>query len=470
MPPLSLPLFSSLRPFWLAAALALATAIVANLGMANPRIGNFAGDHGLYWLLAAAFCGAVGGHLWAQRRLRASAIAPVLGAAAGIAFMVLCGQNQTGKTGAVAGILLLAAIAPSCGTKAAPEELGRFWLQLVVAMAIGIAAALVSAAGMALFLFNLKYLFEIAIPGDLYNHVTVSAMLAIAPLFALSVLARRGDAAPAPDLRAGTAGRAILAILHYAVIPLTLAYAAMLHAYALKIAVSGQLPDGEIGWLVLAFGLAGTAAYLGILPWSDQRAWLLRVFSKGWFAMSVVPAILLAVAVAQRIADYGVTPPRYYLALYGLWLGGTAILMLVRRTRHDPRALVAGLGALLMLAGVGPWSVAAVSGRSQAAQLREVLARSCEEPGTAPLLETGWACVPPEGVARERATSALRALKGLDALDRLPPMFRQRDGDPFAGTPAELHARIRTALGADATSKPKDGAAPGSTNRTTPAE
>jgi hypothetical protein len=467
MPLFLTPDFGSLRPFWLAAALALATAIIANLDIANLPIGNFLGYRALYPFLAAAFSGAMVGHLWAQPRLRASAFAPMLGAAVGIAIMVPCKQNPTVQSDAVAGILLLATIAPYCGPRPDPDELWRFWLRLAIATVFGLTAILVCGGGAALWLFSVKQLFGLDIPPDSYLHVWASAAVAVGPIFALSVLGRRGHADRAdqdpgqdPDPRTGTAGRAILSLLRYAVIPLILVYAAILHFYALKIGLSGQLPDGQIGWLVLAFGLAGTAAYLVGLPWRDTDARVLRMFFKGWFGLCIVPAILLAVGLGWRIAHYGVTAPRYYLGLYGLWLGGTAVFMLLRRKGDDPRGMVAAMGALLILTNLGPWSSVAVSARSQAAHLRDVLAQACETPGAAPLLETDWACVPPEGAARDRARSAFLALKEIDALDTLRPMFQQGGSAPAAGMANPLRERLEAALGLDAATAPKDEATP----------
>jgi hypothetical protein len=448
----------TLRPFWLAAALALAAAMILNLDIANLAIGNFASRHALYHLFAAAFSGALAGHLWARHRPRAQAIAPLLAAAAGMLITVLCGQNHVARLDAVAGILLLATIAPYCGTRPAPDALWRFWLRLAVALAVGMAAILVCGGSASLWLFSLKQLFDLDIPGELYIHLWASAAIGAGPLFALSVLARAEPASRdgEANARPGTAPRAVLLLLHYAVIPSTLAYAAMLHLYALKIAVSGQLPHGEIGWLVLAFGLAGTAAYLGGFPWGDTGPRVVRVFFKRWFALCIVPAALLAVALARRIADYGVTPPRYYLGLYALWLGGTAAFMLLRRNGKDPRGMVAAMGALLILSNVGPWNSVAVSARSQAAQLRDVLAQSCGMPGASPLPYAARACVPPPGPARERAYSALLALKDLQALDTLPPMFEEAGRAAAAVTGDSLEAALDT----DASTPPRDDTRP----------
>jgi hypothetical protein len=453
----------TLRPYWLAAALALAAAMIVNLDIANLAISNFVGRHALYHLFAAAFSGALAGHLWACHRPRAQAIAPLLAAAAGMLIMVLCGQNHVARLDAVAGILLLATIAPYCGTRPAPDTLWRFWLRLAVALAVGMAAILVCGGSASLWLFSLKQLFDLDIPGELYIHLWASATIGAGPLFALSVLARRGDPASRDgeaQARPGAEPRAVLSLLHYAVIPSTLAYAAMLHLYALKIAVSGELPHGEIGWLVVGFGLAGTAAYLGGFPWGDTGPRLARIFFKRWFALCIVPAGLLAVALARRIADYGVTPPRYYLGLYALWLGGTAAFMLLRRNGKDPRGMVAAMGALLILTNVGPWNSVAVSVRSQSAQLRDVLAQACGMPGASPLPDAARACVPPPGPARERARSALIALKDLQALDALPSMFEAAGRAAAAGTADALYDRLEAALGTDPSTAPRDDTGP----------
>ncbi len=59
----------------------------------------------------------------------------------------------------------------------------------------------------------------------------------------------------------------------------TLAYALILHAYAVKIIVSGSLPKGQVATMVSIFAVAGTGAWLIAWPWRETGTRLLRLLA-----------------------------------------------------------------------------------------------------------------------------------------------------------------------------------------------
>src|ERR1700685_4391579 len=87
----------------------------------------------------------------------------------------------------------------------------------------------------------------------------------------------------------------------------------------------------------------------------------------------VVPTILLIIAVSQRIAQYGVTPERYFLCLFAIWLAAMAVYMGAARGRIDLRAIPACLAVALLLSSFGPWGTTSVSIRRQLGEFYRLL-------------------------------------------------------------------------------------------------
>jgi hypothetical protein len=206
----------------------------------------------------------------------------------------------------------------------------------------------------------------------------------------------------------------------------------VLHIYAAKIAIVQSMPKGEIGWLVLAFGTIGTASYMVAYPWRDAGYRPVRWFMRSWFWLMVVPTVLLMLAVLQRITEYGVTPERYCLVLFALWLASMVAYLGSARGRMDLRVIPASLAIGLVFSSFGPWGAAAISVRSQVAQLQNVLH------GDNSLSNGQLKLDPPRAAtfkhivsSNERVASILKSLYDLDALERLAPMFNSVTDSPF---------------------------------------
>ena len=72
-------------------------------------------------------------------------------------------------------------------------------------------------------------------------------------------------------------------------IPLLLAYAAILLAYAGQIAITRPLPEGMIGWMVLGFVMAGAATWLVLYPPFLRGRVIVRAFRRSWFWATLIP-------------------------------------------------------------------------------------------------------------------------------------------------------------------------------------
>lgn len=280
------------------------------------------------------------------------------------------------------GTLPLAVLAVSFGSVFLAPFLGRgtsleFWSygrRLVLELALaGLLLAAVAGGGMAV-TGAASYLFEVDTPERVYGHMAITAATLVAPLFALSRLPRRFDELPEDMLGDTFLFSALRGLADFVATPVFLALILIFHLYAGRTLYDGALPKGEIGWLVLFVGIGMIALLVAFAPFRPVARAPLRFFLRFWPAMLPVPLLLLAVAVWQRIGQYGITPERYLLVLFGIALTALALLQGFRRTRGDVR-LLAGVPILALLAAsFGPWGAVHVSVSDQAARFRALVA------------------------------------------------------------------------------------------------
>lgn len=102
----------------------------------------------------------------------------------------------------------------------------------------------------------------------------------------------------------------------YVLLPLEVLYLAILYAYAGKIVVQWQLPQGRVAYLVLAFSVAGIFALLLLYPLrqNTKERWI-KIFSRRYYLALLPLIVLLFIGIFRRIADYGITENRYIVAV-----------------------------------------------------------------------------------------------------------------------------------------------------------
>ncbi len=161
----------------------------------------------------------------------------------------------------------------------------------------------------------------------------------------------------------------------YVLIPLVVIYLIILYAYTAKIIIQWSLPQGWVGYPVIGVSVTGMLALLLVHPIREraESAWIAS-YAK-YFYWTLYPLIaLLAIAIATRIADYGVTERRYLVVVAGAWLLGVALYFSFGR-RKGIRVIPISLCIVTFLTTFGPWSATSVSRRSQLGRLRDILIR-----------------------------------------------------------------------------------------------
>ena len=197
----------------------------------------------------------------------------------------------------------------------------------------------------------LKSLFGLNIR-DLTEHLLLPIGLGLlAPLYWLSTVPRVDE--PYDELidNPGFVSKAVAFLGTWLLSPLTLIYAVILLAYAVKILISGSLPKGEIAQLTTPFLLIGTLTWLVLEPPFIKEKALAKLFRKVWFPISIPAAIMLAIAVFVRVGEYGFTPERVLLMLIVSWSLGLGFWFAFGpKDKRDIR-IIPGFGATLLLIG-----------------------------------------------------------------------------------------------------------------------
>lgn len=263
-----------------------------------------------------------------------------------------------------------------------PKDNAAFWifnhdLWLGFAMAV-IGGGLVALSFTAIYA-TLTSLFQIYVGSIIYRCTLVIAASLAGPLIWLTLAPKR-DSEPAG---AGTAtidtqqtsSRAIALVSKFILVPVLFAYTAIIYAYGLKIMFDGALPKGQIGWMVLMYGMAGTATLLAIYPTRHTGGALVSLFWRSWFLIVLPPVALLFLAVFTRTEQYGITDRRYLVVLAGLWLIAMAVLFGLRREEsRDLRTILMSVAAFLAVAMAGPWGAIGLTTRQLSADFNTIAA------------------------------------------------------------------------------------------------
>jgi hypothetical protein len=252
---------------------------------------------------------------------------------------------------------------------------GRFLLR-VIGGALYCAALF---AGLALAVGAVNTLFELNLDSEIYAHVFGWIAFALGPWIVFGGV--REYATPADSAVAPVVHR----MAAFLVPPLVAIYFLILYAYMVRIGVTGEVPKNLVSPMVFAAGVLVGLALLLFDPRerSTIADWLLRVAVPLFVPLSALGAW----TILMRVGQYGWTEFRLLRLLLVLAFGVMAVagsVQLMRRRRLSLHVVLLGLAGLLLLSAVGPWSVHAVSRRSQEARLATSLRAAGIEPGETP--------------------------------------------------------------------------------------
>ena len=324
--------------------------IVNNVEIAD---GHTIGSHELWqinYALIAAFLAGGGGHLFAEsrgwQRISTLLLGLALGTAAG-ALTYFQAVTETHHLFVLGGLVLALMVSAHMRSGTTQNAVWLFNARLGLAAVLSVIIGLIFAGGLSAIVASLNYLFNVEIDDTAYEHIWTTGVTLIGPIYGLTLVPANLHEELVLADEGNLLERGVAAIINYVLVPLAVIYAAILHIYAAKIAVTWELPKGQIGTMVMLFGFGMAATYLVARPWAQRGTKLLKWFLVSWYWFTIAPSALLAIAVWTRISDYGVTPERYGLVVVFAWLVAVAAYLGLRRSAADQPCRHRGTFAVL---------------------------------------------------------------------------------------------------------------------------
>ncbi len=239
----------------------------------------------------------------------------------------------------------------------------KFWnFSRATAEAIGqaIAFSIVLFLGLAATFASIDFLFGVDIPEEIYPSLWFAVVGGFATFYFLSKLPLL-NAEPDTKFNENKLWKFFGV---YILFPLLALYFLVLYAYTGKVLLTWEWPSGQISYMIAAFSLVGTLTYWILTPQIEgtEKAW--KKYTPIFWGLLSIQVVVLAIAVGLRINQYGITPKRYLVVLFGIYLFVLCGYFIFSRIR-DRRIIPVLFSGLILITSVGPWGVFGVSKMSQ---------------------------------------------------------------------------------------------------------
>lgn len=240
-------------------------------------------------------------------------------------------------------------------------------IRLFISFLITYLFAAILFGGLSAILATINHLFSAGISEKIYIDIWLIVAGIFAPAFFLADIPK-GDREVEPE----SYPRVISVLLSYIVMPLILAYCAILYVYFVKILVTRQWPEVMVSHLVLWYAITSTLVIFCIHPLRRANRWIKTFIS--YFPILILPLLgMMFAAMGIRVAAYGITENRYFVLATGLWVTGSMLYLIFARKPRNV-FLPASLALVAVLAVCGPWSSYSVSALSQNRRFEKIAA------------------------------------------------------------------------------------------------
>lgn len=147
----------------------------------------------------------------------------------------------------------------------------------------------------------------------------------------------------------------------YILMPIAITYTIILHAYFIKVVVTGTIPEGLIGNLVIWYALASIILIFFTLPLKDLFT---NKFNRYFPFAMIVPAIMMIVSIIIRVNGYGITVTRYYAIIASIWIIGALCYLIISKNIHSVNIVISAI-VLLLVSAFGPLNAYNITINSQ---------------------------------------------------------------------------------------------------------
>jgi hypothetical protein len=274
--------------------------------------------------------------------------------------------------------------------------------------------------GLALILAAIDLLFNANIPSDAYFDIFLIVAGIVAPAVFLAEVPRDHHEAEIYEY-----SKILKVLLLYIVMPLLVAYAAILYAYFIRLLIIREWPINLVSHLVVWYGIITVITIFLAVPLRKDHGWA-RNFSRWMPIAMIAPFAIMYTAIFIRINAYGVTERRFFLLVTALWLTGAMIHYVIRYKKAVHLMIVLTLAAVAFLSVTGPWSGYSVSQWSQSRRYEQLI--------TAHQLRGEDGRIVPNALVPENAQKEISSIllyferyHDFSHLDTLPDEFETKD-------------------------------------------
>lgn len=283
--------------------------------------------------------------------------------------------------------------------------LWNFVRRLLVGAVVSIAAGAVVMVGLEVLMECIESLFGFAFDRHLSYDVPVVCFTFVTPFIFLQFIP---DGKQKHDTSAEGLPVLVGGVVRYLLLPLLGLYFVTLYVYAARILFSWTLPDGMVSLPVicLMLGMLIIEALLYPSKFRFGATFDCRVMRLlPWLTLPLL--LLMSVAIARRVSDYGLTMMRLYLITFNVWCYAVClylILMKARKISWIPVSFV----ALFFLTSTGPQAYPYVVLKSFKQQFKELAAQNGNPELPLEYEEMNcWIEALPDTVAKNRLRSRL---------------------------------------------------------------
>ena len=246
------------------------------------------------------------------------------------------------------------------------ENYSRYVLNIITNLFITLLFSLVLYLGINAIVFTVEELFELNFDNDIYFDI----FIIIAGLF--SVTHFLGSVLPIEKDMDNDYYPPVWRILFvYIVLPLLSVYTVILYAYFVRLLIVKEFPINMLGHLVVWYGLISVIILFFINRIESNNAYT-QMFYKYFPAVIILPLAMLFVAIGNRIADFGLTPSRYFVVISGLWVFGSMIYILLTKSFKSTILVVSAI-VVLLISAYGPQSAFTLSINNQNNRFEDLL-------------------------------------------------------------------------------------------------
>lgn len=220
--------------------------------------------------------------------------------------------------------------------------------------------------GVAGILFALEELFGINISDEIYEDAAIILATTFLPMLWLYGLNYKTQPFKSKLYKV---------LLSFVCIPLLFVYTAVVYGFIIKIVFDGfVMPSSTIGHLVLWYSFVSIIVTYLARPYQDNS--LTKFFYRWYPLMSVLPIVIMFIAIFMRINQYAITINRYYLLLGGIWLAllfGYLIYIRFTNRKRSNIIITLSLALFALISILEPISVNTIAVNSQLKRLHNTL-------------------------------------------------------------------------------------------------